>query len=239
MAVEQAPKTWRECYFEPREQISDKWDAYFEVYDRHFSRYRSQPRPTYIEIGCQNGGSLETARRYFGAGARIFGVDIDPACAALNGKPFVDKVFIGDSSDTKFLSAVYDEIGTPDIILDDGSHKPYDIVQAFQTGFPRLADRGVYLVEDTCCDFYKSHRTLFNRQTATEYFSSLNAQLSLNMSEPELLGTRFLQPLDQRDGKYQRKTGIVANIYAIAFYESMIAIEKRTDLKEPLRHIRK
>jgi hypothetical protein len=93
-------------------------------------------------------------------------------------------------------------------------------------------------VEDTCCDFYETHRKLFKRQTATEYFSSLNAQLSLNMASPELLATRFLQPLDQREGELQRKTGILRDIYCISFFESMIAIEKRTDGKEPLRHIR-
>ena len=52
----------------------------------------------FLEIGCQRGGSLETARRYFGGSARIFGVDIDPSCGALNGQAFVDKVFIGDAS---------------------------------------------------------------------------------------------------------------------------------------------
>src|SRR5947207_14450223 len=91
-------KSWRDCYFAPRQLVSDKWDAYFEVYDRYFARYRPNQTPTYLEIGCQGGGSLETARCYFGPTARIYGIDIDPACAALNEKSFIDKVFIGDAS---------------------------------------------------------------------------------------------------------------------------------------------
>jgi hypothetical protein len=230
-------KTWRECYFEPRSLASDKWDAYFEVYDRCFARYRSKPAPVYLEIGCQGGGSLETARRYFGAGAKIYGMDVDPSCASLNGHYGIDKVFIGDATDEVFLAATFAAISQPDIILDDGSHRPRDVIKTFRAGFPRLADRGTYLIEDTCCDFYKTHRRRFE-QTTTQFFGGLNAQLSLNMAESELLGTRFLQPRDQRADALQRKSGLVRDIYCISFFESMIAVEKRENALEPLRYIR-
>jgi hypothetical protein len=232
-----AMKTWRECYFEPRSLASDKWDAYFEVYDRCFARYRSKPAPVYLEVGCQGGGSLETARRYFGPGAKIYGIDVDPACRSLNGHYGIDKVFIGNAADERFLAATLGEIAPPDIILDDGSHRPRDVIKTFGVGFPRLADHGTYLIEDTCCDFYKTHRRRFE-QTTTEFFGGLNAQLSLNMAEPELLGTRFMLPLDQRVGALQRKSILVRDIYCISFFESMIAIEKRENAKEPVRYIR-
>ena len=58
------------------------------------------------------------------------------------------------------------------------------------------------------------------------------------MSEPKLLGSRFMQPRDQRNVAQARRTGIAADIYSIAFFESMIAIEKHNSQNEPLRHIR-
>ena len=56
----------------------DKWHHYFEVYERHLARLRSA-NPTVLEIGVQQGGSMEMWRQYFGGSARIFGIDIDPA----------------------------------------------------------------------------------------------------------------------------------------------------------------
>jgi hypothetical protein len=235
--ADEADKTWRECFFAPRYLASDKWEAYFEIYDRCFARYRSMPAPVYLEIGCQGGGSLETARLYFGPGAKIYGIDIDPACASLDGQYGIDRVFTGDAADPAFLAATFRAIGAPDIILDDGSHRPRDVIAAFRVGFPRLADRGTYLIEDTCCDLHRSHRSVLGR-SVTGFFNRLNKQLSLNMSEPELLATRFMQPLDRRAGTLQRKTGLARDIYCIAFFESIIAIEKRAGGKEPMRYIR-
>ena len=54
----------------------DKWHHYFEVYERHLARLRSA-NPTVLEIGVQQGGSMEMWRQYFGGSARIFGIDID------------------------------------------------------------------------------------------------------------------------------------------------------------------
>lgn len=52
---------------------------YFEVYDRHFARFRGTDVHV-VEIGVGDGGSLQMWRHCFGAGARIFGVDINPHC---------------------------------------------------------------------------------------------------------------------------------------------------------------
>ena len=52
---------------------------YFEIYDRHFSRFRNRDIAL-LEIGVAGGGSLEIWRRYFGPKARIVGIDINPAC---------------------------------------------------------------------------------------------------------------------------------------------------------------
>ena len=45
-----------------------KWEHYFEIYHRHFSKFINQPVDV-LEIGVQSGGSLEMWRAYFGAAA--------------------------------------------------------------------------------------------------------------------------------------------------------------------------
>ena len=59
----------------------NKWKHYFEIYDRHFSRFRER-EISVLEIGVADGGSLEIWRRYFGPKARIVGLDINPGCKA-------------------------------------------------------------------------------------------------------------------------------------------------------------
>jgi hypothetical protein len=54
----------------------------------------------------------------------------------------------GDQSDSKFLNELVEEFGPPDIVLDDGSHMMGDINASFDVLFPRMSQKGTYLVED-------------------------------------------------------------------------------------------
>src|SRR5437764_1227510 len=74
--------TLKSLYLAHTGKVSDKWDAYFGIYDRVFAPYRDQP-VALLEIGVQNGGSLELWARYFEAATVIIGCDIDQRCAAL------------------------------------------------------------------------------------------------------------------------------------------------------------
>lgn len=65
-------------FFEPHEgRRIHKWHHDFEIYDRHFTRYRGRS-PVVLEIGVSQGGLLQMWREYFGPGVRIFGRDINP-----------------------------------------------------------------------------------------------------------------------------------------------------------------
>jgi len=123
-----------------------KWHHYFEIYERHFARFR-QARPTVLEIGVQGGGSLEMWRQYFGADARIFG--IDSAATAKRNEDIATKVFIGDQADRNFLRGVAAEVGPLDLVIDDGGHKASQQINSFEELYPKLSQSGVYLVEDT------------------------------------------------------------------------------------------
>ena len=60
--------------------VVNKWKHYFEIYDRHLSRFRDR-EITVLEIGVAGGGSLEIWRKYFGPKAKIVGLDINPDCS--------------------------------------------------------------------------------------------------------------------------------------------------------------
>jgi SAM-dependent methyltransferase len=122
-----------------------KWKHYFPAYERHFSRYINRPL-TFLELGCGLGGSLQMWKRYFGPHARIVGIDIRPECASFEEDQIA--VRIGDQADQVFLSALLDEFGAPDIVLDDGSHMMSHMAASFRFLYPRTAPDGVYVVED-------------------------------------------------------------------------------------------
>jgi SAM-dependent methyltransferase len=126
-------------------RVIHKWTHYFPIYEAHFARYVNRP-VTFLEIGCGQGGSLQLWKRYLGPLAQIVGIDINENCRAFEEDQIA--VRIGDQKDPKFLSAVLDEFGTPDVVLDDGSHIMADVTASFRYLYSRTAPSGVYMVED-------------------------------------------------------------------------------------------
>jgi hypothetical protein len=127
-------------------RVMNKWDHYFEIYHRHFARFRGQ-RITMLEIGVFNGGSLAMWRDYFGPQARIVGVDVNPDCAAY-AAPGIE-IVIGDQGDRGFLRSLVERFPAPEIVLDDGGHHMQQQVATFEEVYPRMHPGGVYVCEDT------------------------------------------------------------------------------------------
>ena len=84
-----------------------KWKHYFEIYDRHFSRLRGTDVHI-VEFGVSKGGSMQMWKEYFGPGARIYGIDIDPSCKEHEEDQV--EIFIGDQENRQFLRSVAEEI---------------------------------------------------------------------------------------------------------------------------------
>lgn len=122
-----------------------KWHHYLPLYDRYFAQYRGT-RVKFLEIGVNNGGSLQMWRRYLGEDAVITGIDIDPSCAEYDGQS--GNVRIGSQADPAFLAEVVKEMGGVDVVLDDGSHRMPHIETSLRTLFPMLTDGGTYMIED-------------------------------------------------------------------------------------------
>jgi hypothetical protein len=127
-----------------------KWNHYFDIYDRHFRRFRGQ-EVYVLEIGVYSGGSLEMWRDYFGSKALIYGVDIEPACRAYENDSV--KIFIGDQADRMFWQEFRRKVPALDIVIDDGGHHPNQQIVSLEELLPFLRPGGVYFCEDVCGAF--------------------------------------------------------------------------------------
>ncbi|WP_411869765.1 hypothetical protein [Vulcanococcus limneticus] len=136
---------------------SDKWESYFPVYERIFQGLsRGCADFKLLEIGVQNGGSLEVWRDFFGAGAQIIGVDIDHSVSLLKFDAGV-RCLIGDATDPAWAEPMASDNGPFDVIIDDGSHVSRDIVKAFCILFGHLKPSGVYVIEDLHASYFPDY----------------------------------------------------------------------------------
>jgi hypothetical protein len=123
---------------------------YDRHYQAHFRRLRWN-RLNLLEIGVggddnpdQGGNSLRMWKDYFPR-ANIYGIDVHNKSSL---QELRIRIFQGSQADPEFLKRVANEIGSIDIIIDDGSHISEHVIISFQTLFPLLADDGIYAVED-------------------------------------------------------------------------------------------
>ena len=122
-----------------------KWRHYFDIYHRHFSKFVDR-KPTILEIGVFSGGSLAMWQEYFGAGCKIFGVDMIDECRRFESDSV--HILIGDQGDRDFWRRFKAEVPPIDIVIDDGSHLPEHQMVTMEEMLPHLRPGGVYLCED-------------------------------------------------------------------------------------------
>lgn len=140
-----------QAIYQRGEYLSLKVDAYFQVYELLFRPFVGKPL-TFVEIGVLNGGSLFMWREYFGAGARIIGVDLNPAAKKWEQHGF--EIHIGSQSDPYFWRQFYAEVGPVDVILDDGGHTNTQQIVTTVSAFDHVRDGGLILVEDTHTSYF-------------------------------------------------------------------------------------
>jgi len=188
--------------------LINKWQHYFDVYERHLSRFRGQ-EITILEIGVSQGGSLQMWRNYFGSEAKIYGIDVDPRC-----KDFEEEnveIFIGSQSDRKFLQGVVRQIPPIDILIDDGGHTMQQQIISFEELFDKVKPKGVYIVEDLHTSYWLKfgggHR---RRGTFIEYSKNFIDYLNAWHSKQRTL----------------RKNTFTTSVRSLHYYDSMLVIEK-------------
>jgi hypothetical protein len=136
-------------------RVAWKWLHYFRIYDELFNRFRFKEDVVVLEIGSRDGGSLLMWRDYFGPGAKVHSIEINPEAYIFNDDR--TRVFIGSQNNRTFLKEVVKAIGKVDIVIDDASHSSTDQLVSFDELYPAIMKQeSVYLIEDVVWDFQKS-----------------------------------------------------------------------------------
>ena len=227
-------KKYEQEFYSDREKQSDKWEHYFAIYEDLLGKYYGK-NVTYVEIGVQNGGGLEVARRLFSRDAKIIGVDVDPTCLKLKAPNLADEIIIGDQSSSKTLETIISATnGAIDVIIDDGSHVQSHMIKSFITLFPYLKDGGVYVIEDTHTNYSPEHQESHFGIGLYDYFRGIVERLNLPFLDPASRQA-FKIPRDKRtDSKFGRGDLFLSQVYRVSFFNSVIAVEKRR-LDSPFR----
>lgn len=196
--------------------ISDKWEQYLAVYEAELKPWHGKS-VSLLEIGVQNGGSMQVWAGYFGPGSQLVGIDIDDRIADLAHAPNVElRVADGTKPDQ-----LYAAIGarTFDIIIDDGSHFSSDIANSFRLLFSRLNPGGRYFVEDLHCSYWDRFGGGLRRpESAIEFLKNLVDVLHVDHLEP----TAHLD-LDVSD---ELMLELRMGLGKVTFYDSVAVIER-------------
>ena len=181
-----------------------KWDHYFDIYHRHFSKFRGR-KMTVLEIGIYSGGSLPMWREYFGTGCTIYGVDIQSECLAYENA--FTHVLIGDQADPRFWAKVTQSLPRLDVIIDDGGHTYAQQKTTLECLLPHMSPGGVYVCEDVHGEGNRFAAFSFGIVDELN-----NAQQMASNEDPE---RRLVL----------KTVGLQAAIKAICFYPFIVTIE--------------
>ena len=204
-----------------------KWAHYIEIYDSLFAEQRDRfsgrknviTRPIRIlEIGVSEGGSLEIWKKYFGKDSVVYGIDVNPECAKLELDGV--NIRIGSQADPVFLNELILEMGNPDIIIDDGSHRGEHQQISFTTLWPHLEEDGIYVVEDLATSYWSEFGDGYRKKSSFVEFSK------------ELADTLHIKYTRHRLPK--RVRFVETSIHSVSFFDQIVVIKKKQRM-EPKR----
>ena len=218
-------KTLKQLYQEHQGKVSDKWSLYITEYDRLFYSFLDR-EIRLLEIGIQNGGSLEIWASYFTQAKKLVGCDINPDCRRLKYDDPRIAVVVGDANLNETEKSILSYAPSYDLIIDDGSHRSSDIVKTFSRYFAHLADGGLFVVEDLHCSYWQEFEGgLFDPFSSITFFKRLadilnHEQWGVGRTRNELLagfalryGTSFNEE-------------ILTHVHSIEFINSVCVIRK-------------
>lgn len=190
--------------------LMNKWKHYFEIYDRHLSKYRGTDVHV-VEFGVFHGGSLQMWKDYFGAKAKIYGIDINPDCQQLEAEQI--KIIIGDQENREFLRSLTNLIPRIDVLIDDGGHTMKQQINTFEELFPSITQDGVYLCEDLHTSYWYKYGGGYQKSdTFIEYSKNL---------------IDYLNAWHSWEPKKLKVSDFTKSAYSLSYYDSVLVIEKR------------
>jgi hypothetical protein len=206
-----------DLFFKNEGKIAHKWLHYFPIYDKLLGPYAGT-RVRMLEIGVCFGGSLQIWRKFLGPDAVLFGIDINPGCAAVNGES--GQVRIGSQADPDFLRKTVEEMGGIDVVLDDGSHIATHQRASFDTLFPLVSEGGLYIIEDMHTAYLANYEGGLKRPgTAIEFLKDKIDEMHQHYINPSL-----------------NESDTIPEIESIQFFDSIAAVRKHKQM--PRAHVK-
>jgi len=218
-------KTLVELYRSHSGKVSDKWSSYLPVYEEKFAPMRER-KVRLLEIGIQNGGSLEIYSRYFPVFESLVGCDINPDCEKLHYQDPRIRVVVGDANTDEIEKRILDISDAFDIILDDGSHVSADIIRTFARYWKHVRPGGIFIAEDLHCSYWQDYGGgLYDPLSSISFFKAL-----ADIIHEEHWGVRGGP--GQRLEKFARFYGLafddeeLQKVHAVEFFNSQCVIRK-------------
>jgi len=179
---------------------------YMDFYARHFEQLKKYmalrgEKMKILEIGVLGGNSLRLWESIF-PGAEIWGIDNDPQleahCGVLGPNTHVERL---SQRNTQGLINLNDDHGPFNLVIDDGSHAYEDIINTMTVFLPRMAEGGLYVVEDVNVgwpmpDWSGMKGTNYGPNSIGELLSYLNnLMLCINMRQGPIISVNFYHGL--------------------------------------------
>jgi hypothetical protein len=207
-------------------KLTDKWDLYLDVYDQLLSSFRSK-KISILEIGVQNGGSLETWGAFFENAEVIVGCDINVKCKELVFDDPRIHVIVGDATSKRTIVEVAEIAAHFNVIIEDGSHTSQDIIKSFCEYFPKVRPGGIYIAEDLHCCYWKNWGGgLAHPFSGMEFFKALCD--CLNTSHWHRQDIQPIEYINTITAHYDFSVTneLLESIHSIEFFDSVCAIRK-------------
>lgn len=210
---------------------TDKWSRYFDVYQRYLEKYEGK-NITFVEVGVQNGGSMEMWSKFFGSESKLYGIDISSDCLKLKYDNPNVHIVIGDQEKPEFWDKTLPLIGPIDVFIDDGGHTMRQQIVTFEKVWSQIKRNGVYICEDTHTSYF-DHRFeqywggAYKREsTFLEYAKDFVDILHLKKTDQyiHLLGQDVSNII--KENKNLSSKEFAHDLSSIHFYDSMVVIEK-------------
>jgi GT2 family glycosyltransferase len=230
-----SPKTLGELYRTHTGKVSDKWSSYLPVYEEAFAPLQGR-KVSLLEIGIQNGGSLEIYSQYFPSFEKLVGCDINPNCEKLKYQDPRIRVVVGDANTDKTEKRILEIVDSFDIILDDGSHTSADIIRAFARYWKHVRPGGIFIAEDLHCSYWQDYSGgLYDPFSSISFFKAL-----ADVIHQEHWGLRAGP--SKRLEKFALYYGLAFDdqelqaVHAVEFFNSQCLIRKEPAEKNRLGH---
>ncbi len=216
----------KQLYISHNGNVSDKWTLYLHEYQRLFSEYRNSTIRL-LEIGVQNGGSLEAWAKYFSNAEHLVGCDINPLCKNISFADKRIKVIVCDANSVECKRQIIKESPTFTIIIDDGSHESGDIITTFGRYFSILEDGGVYIVEDLHASYWNDFNGgLHNPYSSISFFKKLLDIINYEHWRSSNTRIDILKEFTREYGQLFVDEDLAA-IHSIEFVNSLCIIRKQ------------